>query len=266
MTQTIKGLRILNTRPTNQQDVLSDAIQSIGGISISFPALSIEPSTERWWTEIPSLTSVQQVIFVSANAVHYFFTRLYEQKEVLPKTIQTTAIGYATAKALSSWHKVDHIPPMANSESLLGLKNLLSIEKQTILLVKGEGGRMIIEQTLLARGATVIPLNVYRRALPNPSQEEITSLWQDDLVDIILFTSQQTMQNLFTLFDKTAHAWLLHKPCIVISERLAEEALRFGMQSIIVSSYDTILVTLEHYYRERTNRTISYWRPSSPKD
>ena len=109
---------------------------------------------------------------------------------------------------------------------------------------------MDITKTLLARGANLISVNVYRSILPNTEQKFIHSLWHDDQVDIILFTSQQAMHNIFTLFGEAARVWLCSKPCLVISERLAEAAFTLGMRTIIVSRYDTILNTLEQYNKD----------------
>ena len=154
---------------------------------------------------------------------------------------------------------MDHIPPIADSEHLLQLPVLQKIDHQMILLIKGEEGKEDIEKTLTARGAHLIPLATYRRVLPEVSQIDIDSLWQNDLVDIILFTSEQGIKNMFSFFkDDTARAWLCSKPCIVISERLAEAAFMLGMRAIIVSRYDVILNTFEQYQKNQ----VAFWRPS----
>ena len=114
---------------------------------------------------------------------------------------------------------------------------------------------MELTNTLLNRGAKLTSLAVYRRALPQVSQQELLSLWREDSVDIILFTSQQAMQNIFTLFGKHTHDWLRGKPCLVISERLANAAALLGMQTIITSRHDLILNSLKLYNKERALKT-----------
>ena len=55
------------------------------------------------------------------------------------------------------------------------------------------------------------------------------------------------MNNLFLLFGEDKHAWLRSIPCIVISERLAKEAILLGMQSIVISSPETLLNKLHEF-------------------
>ena len=247
----LRGLRILNTRPLEKGQALHQAICDVGGVSIDLPALTIEPTANEWLKNLPNLNHINQAIFISSNAVTYFYLALEQKQLTWPATINTTAIGNTTAATLAKWQiHVDHVPSIADSEHLLQLNPLQHVKNQTILLVKGEGGRMDITKTLLARGANLISVNVYRSILPNTEQKFIHSLWHDDQVDIILFTSQQAMHNIFTLFGEAARVWLCSKPCLVISERLAEAAFTLGMRTIIVSRYDTILNTLEQYNKD----------------
>ena len=254
---TLHGLRVLNTRPLEQGLSLSLAIDEAGGISIVLPLLTIEPTTDNWLKNLPDLNNRHQMvfIFISANAINYFYASLAEKKLNWPTTIQTIAIGKACAGALIKWNiHIDRIPTVADSEHLLELDLLQNIKNKTIVLVKGEGGLENIASTLLQRGAHLISLEVYRRTLPQTGRQKAFSLWQDDAVDIILFTSQQAMQNIFTLFGKDAHLWLCNKPCLVISERLAHAASLLGMQTIIVSRHDAILSSLNDYMKERAQK------------
>lgn len=247
----LNGLRVLNTRPLGQAEGLSQAILNAGGISILLPTLAIEATPNTWLNQLPDLTSIQHAIFISTNAVNYFYKELKQQSISWPATIHTTAIGKASAAALAKWNiRIDPLPLIADSENLLQLDLLQQVKNQTILLVKGEDGRMDITNTLLTRGGHLISLAVYRRVLPSIDPQHLQSLWHHDAVDIILFTSQQSMLNIFTLFGEDARAWLCSKTCIVISERLEKAALNLGMRRVIVSRYDTILNTLEHYNKD----------------
>jgi uroporphyrinogen-III synthase len=244
----LHGLRILNTRPVAQAQSLNEAIQAAGGISITCPAIEIKASRTPWLNHLPPLSSLQQIIFISANAVNYFFEALAPKALIWPETITFIAIGQATAQSLAQWIQFPiHVPSIANSEHLLQLSSLQHIQGQNIVLVRGEKGREEIAQQLLYRGARLISLPVYRRVLPKLSQAMLSSLWHKDAVDIILFTSEQAMRQLFALFGKKAHAWLCNKPCVVISERLVKVARSLGLQHILLSPYDELLLSLEQY-------------------
>lgn len=222
------------------------AIHRAGGISIEFPTLEIRPTSSNWLKKIPLLASVDQALFISPNAVHYFFKALHAAKYLWPTRIEVTAIGQGSAQALAYYGvTTHHIPSVSDSEHLLSLESLQRISHQTIFLIKGEGGRDVIEKTLSSRQANLEIINVYHRTLPEKDEKYSNSLWREDAVDIILFTSQEAMQNLFVLFGKQAHAWIITKPCVVISQRLAEIATTLGMQTVIISNYDALLTTLE---------------------
>jgi uroporphyrinogen-III synthase len=233
MNSLLKGMRVLNTRPKDQAKALSDRIRAAGGIAIECPALEISTSNENWIAELPDLHTVDQAIFISPNAVRYCFQQLQQHALAWPSSIAVTAIGQGSAAMLTQYQvRVDTIPVQADSEHLVMLPNFFTIANQTILLFKGNGGRPLIEETLLQRGAKVSAFSVYERSMPKLSRQFITSLWQENQVDIILLTSEESMHNLFTLFGEPAHDWLKNKLFLVISERVAQAAAAFGIKNI----------------------------------
>lgn len=250
MINTLKGLRILNTRPKNQAQALSKSIIDAGGIAIECPTIEIKAINNNWIGLLPNLSTVNQAIFVSANAVHYCFTQLKLNNIHWPAQIKIIAMGHGSSNALNEFNiAINNIPDVPDSEHLLTLNTLQQLKSQTVLLFKGEGGRPVIEEGLLQRGANVIALNVYKRVIPKIRHQFINSLWRDDLVDIILLTSEQSIYNLFKMFCKEAHYWLQEKPCLVISERLAKSASLFGMKKIIISHPHWMMNTLFDYYQ-----------------
>lgn len=243
----LKGLRVLNTRAGDAGWLLHQHIHNLGGQSIDFPILSILPTPTTWLTRLPPLPEVKQAIFVSQNAVEHFFNVLKQQDIKWPSSIQAISIGEATATALRKWHIPSEKPLMADSEHLLALNSLQKINKQTLLLVKGIGGRPEITDTLSQRGANLIVFEVYQRGLPQIDPQKSKALWHENQVDIILITSVQALNNLITLLSDAGRHWLYHKPCLVISPRIAEAATQLGLKQLIVCPYNEILIALKHY-------------------
>ncbi|MCR9192925.1 MAG: uroporphyrinogen-III synthase [Gammaproteobacteria bacterium] len=238
----LNGLRILNTRPEHQAGALSQMIRDAGGVPIALPTLVIEPLPPHWLATLPALSSIDSAIFVSANAADCFFQTF---DTTWPTTIKTLAIGDATANALAQQGiQVHAVPQIADSEHLLALAPLQTIQQQSVLLISGDQSRPLIAETLTARGAHVHPIAVYRRHLPKKNIPFTHALWQDDAVDIILVLSQTALHNLFILFEDAAKDWIQSKPCIVISPRLVDIAQRYDIRDVILSSYDDLLTTL----------------------
>lgn len=245
----LHGLRILNTRPIGQNEALSVAIKQAGGIAVECPALAIEPTffNENCPAELLHLTNFNKAIFVSANAVEYFFRTLQRFHITWQKRIEVIAVGGATMTKLQH-HGVDitERPIETGSESLLRLESLQQVENQKILLVKGESGRELIRTELALRGATVFPFVVYRRCLPQLDKEFVRSIWHCDAVDVIVFTSEESIRNLLTIFGEEASEWLRSKPCWVISPRLADLALSYGIKQVYHCSYENLLESIQN--------------------
>lgn len=243
----LDGLRILNTRPAGQNQQLSEAISQAGGQSIELPTLAITPCTD-WVNKLPDLSGLDIAIFASSNGVHLFFSTLRRHHLSWPTTLKTLAIGSKSAQSLSEYGvQVEAIPDIADSEHFLTLPMLQNISRKKILLIKGENGRTLIAETLKKRQTRLYPLDVYRSVMPHHPQSLLNYLWHENGFDIILLLSEQSLKNLFALFEPQAKTWLTSKPCLVISERLAEIAKTWGIKTIIPSRHDNILKDLIHY-------------------
>lgn len=240
-----KPLRVLNTRPAESAQTLNKALHDAGFIPVTMPGLTITPVSDDWLSAIVPLTQAQQAIFISPNAVTYCFDYLNKHHIVWPKTIRVTAIGTATATRLAIYGiPVCQVPSIATSEHLIELDSFQSIQHQTIFLFKGCDGRELIAQSLLEKGAKLIPVRVYCTHKAIIPTEQIDFLWQNNAIDTIVFTSAQALQNIVSAFTQDSLSWLCHKPCIVISERLAHEAVALGMKHILITRYDDIINTL----------------------
>lgn len=239
-------LRVLNTRPINDAKELSEQINLAGGLAFELPIISIYPSNLDWLEKISDLNKIKQIIFISKNAVRYFFAGLATAKLELPKDTLITCIGPGTAELLTKYkNKANYVPDINNSEHLLQLENFTNVLNQNILLVKGIGGRNVIQEGLKTRGANLTVVDVYVRKSPEISPKIIDKIWQEDSIDIIIYTSKQAMLNIIEIFPESAKTWLLSKPSIVISERLVEHAKKLGFKNIIQTNYANIVTTIK---------------------
>lgn len=142
----LSNLRILNTRPLGQNKKLSRAIQQAQGIVVELPTIQIEATPSIWVQNLSNLNAFNHTIFTSVNAVKYFFKGLQAHNIVWNHHIKVAAIGKMTAQSLQQFHIYSTTPIISDSEHLLELPFFTNLKNT--LLVKGKGGRTLIEDTL----------------------------------------------------------------------------------------------------------------------
>lgn len=222
----LDGLKVLVTRPEQQAAGLCESIIAGGGEAIALPVLDIVPILP--WNESELRVAEQDmIIFISRNAVIHFMAGLHI---CLADNIELVAVGSGTAATMQQYGlRVDIQPlPPGGSESLLAIPELNEVQDKKILIVRGEGGREHLADTLLARGANIRYLEVYRRGLPSRSKMEIEHA---KTADCIVITSVAGLDNLCQLIDidELTSKWL-----IVMSERIKQYALTLGFQQCVV--------------------------------
>jgi uroporphyrinogen-III synthase len=254
----LNGRRVLITRPAHQAENLSCLIEQHGGIAVRLPAMAI--------IECPDLTAIQKLlaqldefqwlIFVSANAVNFALKANGGKIPEFKQKPRCVAIGKATANALeSAGLTVDLLPEQDyNSEALLALPEMQAIQGQQVLIVRGEGGREHLADTLRARGAKVNYLNVYKRIIPSNNNADIIELLAQQKLDVITATSGEILQNLLIMLGAEHHRQLFTLPLVVVSDRVKHIAAEMGFKQIAVAnspSDQAILETVNQSNRGR---------------
>lgn len=232
----LKGLSVLVTRPEHQADALCELIEQAHGRPVRFPAMEIsatkQPDAAKACLE--QATRADLMIFVSRNAVEYAFPLL---PDALPADIDIAAVGKATAEAL---HKFGLDPTLVpdsrfDSEGLLALEALSDMHNKRVILIRGNGGRALLEQELGKRGAEVLIAEVYQRLLPDRNPANLISGWPH-MVDAVTVTSNEMLDNLFAMLGDRGSELLRQTPLVVISDRMAEHARGLGCKTVVSAS------------------------------
>ncbi len=237
----LHGLKILVTRPLPKAQKLAWLIEQQGGEAIIFPTLMIEAlnNTNTIITQFENLSNYHWLIFISPNAVN-FSPWANQRKKNYFKPVKIAAIGKATAKALENIGlTVDLVPNTGfNSEALLLMPELQSINGQNILIIRGQGGRETLAKTLQQRGAKVNYLEVYKRCLPKTNNNSvIIKLIKQKKLNAITMTSGEALNNLMSLLaGRIMTSLILEIPLIVISTRIKEIAIKIGFKHVLVSA------------------------------
>jgi uroporphyrinogen-III synthase len=227
----LQGMGILVTRPAHQADGLCRLIADRGGRAICFPTLEILPPQDPAvaLAVIDRLDDYQIAIFTSANAVNRGM-ELILTRRCLPSGLQLLAIGRATARALERYGITTCRTPDRgqDSEALLNLPELQAVTGKRIVILRGEGGRELLGDTLQARGAEISYAEVYRRSKPAIRPDDLLQYWIRGEVQAVIVTSNASLQNLFELVGTTGQPGLRSTPLVVVSERAWSLALKLG--------------------------------------
>ena len=239
MTQApLAGLGILVTRPAHQAEHLSQLIRRDGGAPILFPALEIVdiPDLQPLQDLIARLDQFDLAIFISPNAVNKAMNLIRAQRK-LPAHLQIAAIGKGSAKVLAQFDVRDVISPKQgfDSEALLARPELTAVADKRIVIFRGDGGREVLGDLLVQRGAQVEYAECYRRIKPQVDNGKLLYLWARNELNAITVTSSEVLRNLYDLVGKLGQQWLKKTPVFVPHQRIADAARELGLQQVFVT-------------------------------
>jgi uroporphyrinogen-III synthase len=241
----LAGRGILVTRPTARAGHLARLIAAAGGEPVLFPTLEILSINNniRFYTDIDNNNVIKpylpdMLIFISPTAVEQGFEAVAAvlQGEPIPAL---AAVGAATARALQRLAGVRVLAPQggADSESLAALPALQAsaIGGKRIVIVRGEGGRDWLRDTLQARGARVEYLQCYRRVRPEGSVVPLLARWRSGGIAAVTVHSREALDNLMAMLPPEAHDLVCATPLFAAHARIAEHAFVRGMQHVLTT-------------------------------
>ena len=237
---------ILVLRPAEQADKTIEMIQLQGWLAVHFPTIEIISRKIDAEAVAEKLSIYDWIIFVSQNAVFHFFDQLADLPAEMPKI---AAVGQSTARALTANGLTVNTQPDINytSEGLLEAPEFHRVNHQKILIVRGNGGRELLADTLRQRGASVSYAEVYERRLAHPETGQLVQNWSTQ-IDVIIATSNLLLDNLIKLVGDKLEQKLFNTPLLVISPRMQEHARQLGFLTIWLAegpTNDQMLKTLK---------------------
>ena len=149
-------MTILVTRPSLQGEELVSRLRSLGQVAWSFPLIEFTPGRElnTLSQRLKTLGDGDLVFALSQHAVSFAHAQLQQQHLLWPTAPRYFAIGRTTALALHQVSGLDVRYPLDReiSEVLLQLPELQTIAGKKALILRGNGGRELLTETLTARG------------------------------------------------------------------------------------------------------------------
>lgn len=233
-------MTILVNRPSPAGEELVSRLRALGRVAWHAPLIDFSPGSDL--PKLPALLHNMQagdlVFALSQNTIRYANPMLKRNNLSWPTQLSYYAIGRTTALALhtASCLHVTYPPMGETSEMLLSLPDLQNVSGKKVLLLRGNGGRELLGQSLAERGASVTFCECYQRSPVYYNGSEQSADWQRAGVDILVITSGEMLQQIYTLVpDYYRSSWLLRCRLIVVSDRIATLAAQMGWSDIRVA-------------------------------
>ena len=209
-------------------------VRQAGGEPLLYPLLEIVGLDDYATFDhvMADLDHFDWAIFISSNAVQHGMTRLLSLR-VMPENIKWAAIGPTTAHELQSFGVEQVLTPSErfDSENLLKMPEMKAVKGQRFVIFRGEGGRDVLATQLIKRGAEVVFAESYRRITPGLDITQLHRLWQNERMHAIVITSSEALRYLLEYVE--ADPWLMEVPLFVNHARIADNAVKQGLQAIV---------------------------------
>ena len=224
--------RVVVTRSVEDVDRLAERLTSDGHLAVKLPLLAIEPLQSS--LDIGNLPgSTTAIIYTSVNAVRHGFEAI---SGVTPNEgLVTIAVGAKTRDALGEKGVRAESPAREDSEGILAFLESFDQSPTHVVLVKGQGGRDLIETRLARLGIHLTIIECYRRIWPEVPEANFLSAVSIESPSIIHIASGETLTRLTDLCWVHGVDALDAHTLVLPSQRVANQARELGWQSRIVA-------------------------------
>lgn len=222
----LAGQCFVSTRPAGQEHGLRHALAALGGELLNFPVIEIEPADPAPLQAL-DLARLDLAFFVSPNAVEQAFNiRPFQE---WPPALRVATVGPGSAQALVQQGYASVIRPDGgfDSEAVLALPEFSAqrLAGKRVLIVRGEGGRELLADTLRARGAQLSEVSSYRRRCATLNPEPLRRRFQCGELFALIFTASEALRFFLHILGEDGLPMLQALPCFAPHPRICD-ALR----------------------------------------
>jgi uroporphyrinogen-III synthase len=252
----LTGKTVAVTRPAAQAETLCRAIEEAGGEAFRFPLLEIVPITEPavFAPVAARLEEFDLIFFVSANAVEHGLTGL-RRAASWPPGLRVATVGQGSARALRAHGFDTAIVPTDgfDSEAVLALPEFSpeAVRGRAVLIVRGDGGRELLGDTLASRGARVECLSCYQRRCPDAADPAaLLDRAACGRLDALSITSSEGVDHLARILGAEALPRLAQIPVFAPHPRIAARCRLHGLEHIVATGAgdDALLRALTAFF------------------
>jgi uroporphyrinogen-III synthase len=258
----LAGRHVVVTRPAGQAAHFATALSEAGAIPVRFPVLEIRDIEDpaALLEAAIRLDSFDIAVFVSPNAIQRALAVILARR-AWPASLRVVTIGKSSERELARHgiHDVISPPLRFDSEALLELPELIDVAGKRVIIFRGDGGRELLGDTLIARGASIEYLSCYRRGKPQTDPAPLLKLWEQGRLDAVTLTSSEGLRNFFDMVGRLGQAWLRKTPAFVPHARIAEQARVLGLFNVIPTGPgdDGLMAGLVQYFASHGSSTAN---------
>jgi uroporphyrinogen-III synthase len=258
----LAGRHVVVTRPAGQAAHFATALSEAGAIPVRFPVLEIRDIEDpaALLEAAIRLDSFDIAVFVSPNAIQKALAVILARR-AWPASLRVVTIGKSSERELARHgiHDVISPPLRFDSEGLLELPELIDVAGKRVIIFRGDGGRELLGDTLIARGARIEYLSCYRRGKPQTDPAPLLKLWEQGRLDAVTLTSSEGLRNFFDMVGRLGQAWLRKTPAFVPHARIAEQARVLGLFNVIPTGPgdDGLMAGLVQYFASHGSSTAN---------
>jgi uroporphyrinogen-III synthase len=230
----LSGRTVVITRPAGTATALARRVRAGAGVPLLLPGLALhgvdDPTAAR--AGLRAALADDLLIFTSPAAVRHAAMLL-----PLATAAGVLAVGQGTARALRRHGIAAPLTPSRqDSEGLLEHPALHDLRGRRVALIGAPGGRGVLREQLLARGARLREVHVYRRVLPRLNRRHVEALMRLPASACVLLSSAEAVQNLHDLLPPSAWTRLCAATAVVSSERLAVAVRAAGFTRTVLAA------------------------------
>ena len=251
-------MRVIVTRPAAQAADWVRQLRARGIDAAALPLIGIAPIedgaalVEAWRT----LAQQRLVAFVSPNAAEQFFTRR-PASNTWPTGVLAGSPGPGTTRVLVGLGvpAAQIVEPAADalqfdSESLWAQLAGRDWQGANVLIVRGDGGRDWLAETLRGRGARVAHVAAYRRSAPRfdaPETELLRSAIGAPAAHLWMFSSSEAIDHLAAATRADLGADWSRAQAIATHPRIASRARQLGFWQVTQAqpSLDAVVACIQ---------------------
>ncbi|WP_394173814.1 uroporphyrinogen-III synthase [Thalassotalea litorea] len=224
-------LNILLTRPIDKSQSLARELEPLAQHIEIQPLFSYQHHADCAALTAAITQRPQHIIFVSEAAAKFALQTC--APDIWPNNSLYYAVGPATAKALAPITSNLYTGQTFDSEGLLALPSLQRVNDQNILIIRGNGGREHLAQTLRQRQANVAYNEVYQRQWLSLDAVQLIEKWRKLKINCMVVTSEALLDKAVALFANTDTLFKQEICWVVASERIAEKAKKYQLSRVV---------------------------------